>query len=91
MPRLAIAIAAAWKEKGGTGLIEQHKSFQLWKEIVGPAIAANSRPIDIRDDVLIVRAKSAVWRSEIAFHKDDILVALNHRLKGNHLKDLKLK
>ncbi len=91
MPSLAIAIAQALKEKGWAGLIEQHKSFQLWEEIVGPAIAANSHPIDIRDDVLIVQAKSAVWRSEIAFQKDEILAALNRRLKGNHLKDLKLK
>lgn len=91
MPRLAVAIAQALKEKGWVGLIEQHQSFQLWEEIVGPAIAANSRPIEIRDDVLIVQAKSAAWRSEIAFQKDEILAALNRRLKGNHLKDLKLK
>ncbi|MCH8023482.1 MAG: DUF721 domain-containing protein [Candidatus Marinimicrobia bacterium] len=91
MPSLAVALAQAFKERGWTGLVEQQRSFQLWEEIVGPAIAANSRPIDIRDDVLIVQAKSAVWRSEIAFQKDEILAALNHRLKGNHLKDLKLK
>ena len=91
MPSLAVAIAQALKERGWTGLIEQQKSFLLWEEIVGPAIAANSRPIDIRDNVLIVQAKSAVWRSEVAFQKDEILAALNHRLKGYHLKDLKLK
>ena len=91
MPSLAIAIAEALKAKGWAGLIEQHQSLQLWEEIVGPAIAANSRPIDIRDDVLIVQAKSAVWRSEIAFQKDEILAAMNRRLKGNRLKNLKIK
>ncbi len=91
MPRLAVAIAQALKERGWAGPVEQHKSFQLWEEIVGPAIAANSRPIDIKDNVLVVQAKSAAWRSEIVFQKDEILAALNRRLKGNHLKDLKLK
>ncbi len=91
MPSLAIVIAQALKEKGWAGFVEQHKSFQLWEETVGPAIAANSRPIDIRDNILIVQAKNAVWRSEIVFQKDEILAALNRRLKSNHLKDLKLK
>lgn len=91
MPSIAAAIAQALKERGWSRLVEQHKSFQFWEEVVGPAIAANSRPVDIRDNFLIVQAKSAAWRSEIAFQKDEILAALNRRLKGNHLKGLKLK
>ncbi len=37
----------------------------LWPDIVGPALAAHSRPIEVRDGVLIVGCADASWGSQI--------------------------
>ncbi len=36
-----------------------------WPNIVGPALAAHSRPIEVRDGVLIVGCSDPSWASQI--------------------------
>ncbi len=91
MPSLATAIARALKENGWENVIEQHKVFEYWEEIVGEAVAANSRPVEVRGSVLIVKAKNAAWRNELSFQRNDIIAALNQRLSGIRIKEIKLR
>jgi len=91
MPSLATALASALKENGWENVVEQHKVFEYWEEIVGKAVAANSQPVEMQGDILIVKAKNAAWRNELSFQRDDILAALNKRLKSMRIKDIKLR
>ena len=91
MVSLAAALARALKENGWENVIEQHKVFEYWDDIVGEAVAAHSQPVEVRGSVLIVKTKNAAWRSELSFQKDDILAALNQRLKSKRIKEMKLR
>ncbi|MEE9464164.1 MAG: DUF721 domain-containing protein [Candidatus Neomarinimicrobiota bacterium] len=91
MPSLATAIASALKENGWENVVEQHKVFTYWEEIVGETIAANSYPVEMKGSVLIVKVKNAAWRSELSFQRDEILASLNQRSKSIRIKDIKLR
>ena len=70
---------------GGRGLnieakIREHTAPLVWAEVVGPQVAGATEVIGVRDGVLRVSTKSAVWSNELTFYKTDILLRLNTRL-----------
>ncbi len=38
-----------------------------WAEIVGPALANNTRPVEVVDGVLVVACDDAMWSSQIGW------------------------
>lgn len=61
---------------------------QLWSEIVGSAVAAQTRPVAIMRDVLQVATSNSVWVQELKFKRYRILEQLNSHL-SNPLKDIR--
>ena len=59
-----------------------------WPEIVGATLAAVTEPLKVEKDVLLIRVKEAVWRSELQFMKADLLEKIREN-SGIKLKDLK--
>ncbi|MBN3909678.1 MAG: DUF721 domain-containing protein [Nostoc sp. NMS1] len=57
----------------------QHLS-KCWAEIVGPVIAANTRPLSIQRDVLSVATSSAAWAQNLTFGRTSLLLKLNKTL-----------
>lgn len=53
-----------------------------WGEAVGPAIAAEAKPIAEREGTLTVACRSATWASEIELLAPDLLEKLNATLGG---------
>jgi predicted nucleic acid-binding Zn ribbon protein len=51
-----------------------------WAEIVGPAVAAQTRPVSMQRHVLQVATSSAAWAQNLAFERHRILEKLNTRL-----------
>jgi predicted nucleic acid-binding Zn ribbon protein len=47
-----------------------------WAESVGPGIAAHSRPVAIRGEVLEVSVDSSVWCQQLQLRIPELLVAL---------------
>ena len=45
---------------------------EQWPNIVGPALAAQSRPIEIRDGVLVVGCTDPSWASQIKWMDSSI-------------------
>ncbi len=68
-------------------IIEQH-AMSKWREVVGPQIAASSKPERVRDGVLFVTCKSSMWSNELSLHKQDILKRLNKAVNKEIIKEI---
>ncbi len=53
---------------------------QLWTEIVGDVVAANSKPIRLHHDVLTVATSSPTWAQNLAFQRSLIIKKINPHL-----------
>ena len=53
------------------------KLWRYWAEIVGPSVAANSRPIEIKRGCLTVWAKSSAQMQDLHFIADVIKLKVN--------------
>ncbi len=78
----------------GLGLnerLQQYRALIIWEEVVGPQIAARTRPIRIREGVLEVNVDQPTWRQQLQLMKPKILAQLNAELGKATIKDLYLK
>lgn len=50
-----------------------------WPQIVGRDVAANSRPVEISRDALLVLTRSGAWSQQLAFLSEGILARLHER------------
>jgi hypothetical protein len=67
----------------GWGLDErlsQYRAMLIWDEVVGPQIAAHTRPLRIRDGILEVGVDQPTWMQQLQLLKPQILSKLNARL-----------
>jgi len=90
MLSLGEAILDLLKVYGIDQAVQLHRSTALWGEIVGPAIAQNSRALEVKGKTLFVKVKSSSWRNEIAFQKDEILKAINEKIGSTLIEDIRL-
>jgi hypothetical protein len=78
----------------GLGLnerLQQYRALIIWEEVVGPQIAARTRPIRIREGVLEINVDQPTWRQQLQLMKPKILAQLNAELGKATIKDLYLK
>ena len=67
----------------------RYKFVNQWEEIVGPQIAANTKPEAFRNDALIVRVVSSAWAQELHFQKAILLKRLQRHVDdGTVIKDI---
>lgn len=62
---------AQWQEQPFQRLLH------CWREVVGPVVAKNARPLSIQRDVLRVATSSAAWAQNLTFGRQSLLVKLN--------------
>jgi len=78
----------------GWGLDErltQYQALLIWDEVVGPQIAARTKPEKIRDGVLEVSVDQPTWMQQLQLLKPQILAKLNARLGDAPLREIFLK
>jgi len=78
----------------GLGLderLQQYRALIVWQEVVGPQIAARTRPIRVREGVLEVNVDQPTWMQQLQLMKPKILAQLNAELGKASIKDLFLK
>lgn len=71
--------------------LQQYRALIIWEEVVGPQIAARTRPVRIREGVLEVNVDQPTWMQQLQLMKPKILAQLNAELGKASIKDLFLK
>jgi hypothetical protein len=82
--------AAPTASKGGSGTESAGGSSRdlarvlsaAWPDVVGPEVAANARPVQLRQGRLVVSASSSVWAQTLHLMSEAIVGRLNERLGG---------
>ncbi len=64
---------------------------EIWPEIVGPEVAAHSRPTGVRGDVLHAEVESSVWSQQLQPQIPAILRALRGRLGARAPRELRFR
>jgi hypothetical protein len=71
--------------------LQQYRALIIWEEVVGPQIAAHTRPVRIRDGILEINVDQPTWMQQLQLMKPKILAQLNAELGKATIKDLFLK
>jgi predicted nucleic acid-binding Zn ribbon protein len=73
---------------------QSYRQFQfilnLWADIVGPQVAAHTKPVSLQDQVLRVLTTNSTWSQHLMFERQRIAVKLNAQLSVN-LKDIRFQ
>lgn len=70
------------------GRMRVFRVFDVWDEVVGPAIAERATPLRVRDAVLVVGVANHAWMQELVFLKEDIRARLNEQLGAPLVREL---
>jgi len=65
--------------------------WNVWKGVVGSAVAENARPAAFKGNLLLVHVSSSPWLQQLQFLKADIVVRLNQALQQELVKEIKFK
>jgi predicted nucleic acid-binding Zn ribbon protein len=65
--------------------------WNVWKGVVGNAVAENARPAAFKGNLLLVNVSSSPWLQQLQFLKGDIIIRLNQALKQELVTEIKFK
>jgi len=68
--------------------VRESLALGYWARVVGPQAAEATEPESVREGVLFVRTKSAVWSHELTFLKAHILSELNRCIGRPVIKEI---
>ncbi len=86
---LGEAIQNVLKTYGLENNVKQYNVLQQWHDIVGEEISRVTSPQDVNEHVLHIKVKSMTWRTELQFHKMEILSKIEKRFGKNIIKDIR--
>lgn len=66
--------------KGASPASPEQMVARVWPDVVGPEVAANTRPVQLRRQRLVVSASSSAWAQTLQFMGPSIAARLNERL-----------
>ena len=71
--------------------LELTSVFTIWNNVVGEAIANNSKPAGFKGKILLVYVSSPVWIQELQYYKKDMIIKLNDALGKELVCDIKFR
>jgi predicted nucleic acid-binding Zn ribbon protein len=87
---LEAALDRLVESKGWSTEISVHTLLGRWPALVGPELAAHSRPESYRDAVLAVRTDSTAWASQLRLLAPTLVAALNRQLGDGTVRLVKV-
>ena len=81
------AIQSVLALRGITDQVRAERLHTEWSELVGPKIAARTRPYGVTDRVLTIDVASSAWLHELNLLKQQILAGLHQRMGEPRLFD----
>lgn len=89
MKNIQEIIGSSLKRVGLDSIVTLAQLQKQWPHLLGPMIAANSSPLRIRGDQLIVWVSSSSWATELSLMKVGILEKIASTAQGSPFKDLR--
>ncbi len=77
-------LAAAGSPNAGDDV--SRRAASVWAEVVGPEVAANARPVQLRDGRLVVTTSSSAWAQTLQLMSTMVVAGLNERLGSDAVK-----
>lgn len=74
------AIRAQLATLDPSGHLEDYALWERWEEIVGPTLARQTRPLRLRNHLLLVGVTSSTWMQELQFLKGRLRCQINDAL-----------
>jgi predicted nucleic acid-binding Zn ribbon protein len=71
--------------------LDAYRLWQQWDEVVGAAIAQNTRPEAIKGKLLLVKVSSAPWMQQLQFLKPELIEKLNQTLGKELVEDIRFQ
>jgi predicted nucleic acid-binding Zn ribbon protein len=71
--------------------LELTSVFTIWNNVVGEAIANNSKPAGFKGKILLVYVSSPVWIQELQYYKKDMIIKINDALGKELVCDIKFR
>ena len=65
--------------------------FGRWAELVGDAVAAQSRPVSMRDTTLVVAVSDPAWATQLRFLEHDLIERLQRELGPNAISAIDVR
>ncbi|MCL6520662.1 MAG: DUF721 domain-containing protein [Armatimonadetes bacterium] len=85
---LADLVGSSLSALGLEQKIREQTAIILWNDLVGEQVAGAAQPEFVRNGILFVVVKNAVWANELGFYKRDIISRINKRLKKSAIRDI---
>ena len=61
--------------------LEDYAIWEVWDDIMGPAVARNAQPEKFRNGTLFVKVRAPGWMTQLQYMKDMMMEKLNQRLE----------
>ena len=71
--------------------LDAYRLWQQWDEVVGAAIAQNTRPEAIKGRLLLINVSSAPWMQQLQFLKPELIEKLNQTLGKELVEDIRFQ
>ena len=68
---------------------EDRRLLDVWLKAAGPQIASQSRPENLKRDVLFVKVSSPVWMQQLHFLKGELIEKVNALMEKASVKDIR--
>jgi hypothetical protein len=68
---------------------EDRRLINIWQKAVGSQIASQSRPENLRKDILFVKVSTSVWMQQLYFLKGELIEKVNALMGKTRLRDIR--
>ena len=65
--------------------------FGRWEELVGDGVAANSRPVALRDTTLVIAVTDPAWATQLRFLESQIVTRLQVELGARTVTEIEVR
>ena len=71
-------------------MVKQYEALTIWEKVVGRRVSQACRAVEFDGFTLVVKAKNAAWRNELALHKNTIIGEINKQVQNEIIRDIRV-
>lgn len=89
--RLSDSLDRITRHLGGPSADVFSTVFVRWEDLVGPDIAAHSRPVSLRDGVLVLAVDQTAWAAQLRFLSAELLERISAAAGARQVSDISIR